>query len=303
MQQMKELGLQNVRKEEVLVPVWIRGEESLELSAPIQYEIAMLGLGMSVGTPPGGIEAEVLVVGSFEDLARRSDAEVAGKLVLFDVPYVGYGRTVPYRSRGAIAAAERGAVAALVRSIGPDGQRLPHTGTTSYDEAVPKIPAAAVSSEDASMMRRMQERDDRIVARLEMGARTEPDKISHNVIGEVIGRELPEEIVVVRGHIDSWDVRQGAQDDGVGCMISLGAAASTRARSRRTRPRWPSWPGHSPRWRARCDPERRRPIACADQSACSTTTRTWPSSSARRFGFWTNCTSTCSRGRSIESAR
>lgn len=224
MQQMRELGLQNVRKEEVQVPVWIRGEESLALSSPMGYPVAMLGLGMSVGTSPEGIEAEVLVVDSFDDLAQRSDQEIAGKIVLFDVPYEGYGRTVPYRVRGASAASARGAVAALVRSIGPDGQRLPHTGTLRYDDAVKPIPAAAISSEDASMMRRMQDRGDRIVARLQMQARTEPDRISHNVIGEVIGRELPDEIVVIGGHIDSWDVGQGAQDDGAGCMIAVGAA-------------------------------------------------------------------------------
>jgi carboxypeptidase Q len=223
-EQMRALGLQNVRKEAVMVPVWIRGEESLELTSPMQYDIAMLGLGGSIGTPAEGIEAQVVVVESFDDLDARPDEAITGRIVLFDVPYQGYGRTVPYRSRGAIAAARKGAVALLVRSIGPNGMRLPHTGTMVYDESVPRIPAAAVSSEDAMMMRRMQDRGDRIVARLKMQARTEPDRLSHNVVGELVGRELPEEVVVIGGHIDSWDVGQGAQDDGVGCMISLAAA-------------------------------------------------------------------------------
>jgi carboxypeptidase Q len=166
----------------------------------------------------------VVVVESFDDLDARPDEAITGRIVLFDVPYQGYGRTVPYRSRGAIAAARKGAVALLVRSIGPNGMRLPHTGTMVYDESVPRIPAAAVSSEDAMMMRRMQDRGDRIVARLKMQARTEPDRLSHHVVGELVGRELPEEVVVIGGHIDSWDVGQGAQDDGVGCMISLAAA-------------------------------------------------------------------------------
>jgi carboxypeptidase Q len=221
---MRGYGLQNVRKEEVLVPVWIRGEESLRLIEPASHHIAMLGLGGSVGTPPGGIRAEVLRVTSFDDLTALDPTAARGKIVLFDVPYTGYGSTVQYRSRGASAAAERGAVAALVRSVGLDGMRTPHTGALRYDEAVPRIPGAAIAFEDANLMARSLERGDRVVAELAMGASSAPDRISHNVLAEVVGREKPEEIVVIGGHIDSWDVGQGAQDDGVGCILAVEAA-------------------------------------------------------------------------------
>lgn len=222
--EMTSMGFQNVRKDPVQVPTWIRGEESLTLLEPMRLDIPMLGLGMSVGTPAGGVTGEVVVVDDFDQLESMSVSDVSGRIVLFNAPYVGYGSTVGYRVQGAVAAAQRGAIAALVRSIGPPGHRTPHTGTMRYRDDVPRIPGAAIATEDADMFARLARDGVRSVVRLEMDARTEPDRLSHNLIAEVVGREKPEEIIVIGGHIDSWDVGTGAQDDGVGCMIAVEAA-------------------------------------------------------------------------------
>ncbi len=222
--ELRSMGFENVRKEPVQVPVWIRGDESLTLLEPMELDVPMLGLGMSVGTPPGGLTGEVVVVEDFDELEAMSVSEVSGRIVLFDAPYRGYGRTVPYRTQGAIAAAQRGAIAALVRSIGPPGLRTPHTGTMRYRDDTARIPAAAIATEDSDMIARLDASGRRVVVRLEMEARNAPDGLSHNLIAEVVGREKPEEVVVIGGHIDSWDVGTGAQDDGVGCLIAVDAA-------------------------------------------------------------------------------
>ncbi len=171
----------------------------------------MPGLGGSIATTPDGITAEVLVVGSFEELERRAN-EARGKIVLFDVPFTTCGETVRYRTGGAVAAARAGAVAALVHSITPFSMQTPHTGGMRYEASVPQIPAASITLKEAMLLRRMQERGQRIVVRLRMSARTLPDALSRNVVAELRGRERPEEVVVLGGHIDSWDVGQGAMD-------------------------------------------------------------------------------------------
>jgi carboxypeptidase Q len=217
--EMKREGLENVRGEEVMVPRWVRGTESVELVSPRSQRLAMLGLGGSIGTPAGGITAEVLVVNGFDDLKARATV-ARGKVVLFDVPFTSYGATVRYRANGAVEAARVGAVAALVRSVTPYSMRTPHTGGMRYDSTVTRIPAAAVTVEDAMMLHRMQDRGERIVVKLTMGAETLPDARSRNVVAEIRGRELPDEIVVIGGHIDSWDVGTGAMDDGGGVVIA-----------------------------------------------------------------------------------
>jgi carboxypeptidase Q len=217
--QMQRDGLQNVRGEPVMVPHWVRGAESAELVSPRRAPLTMLGLGMSVGTPPGGIEAEVMVVSSFDEFTRRS-GEARGKIVLFDAPFVGYGQTVRYRTTGASVAARAGAVAVLIRSVAAYSIRSPHTGTLTYDSTAPQIPAAALSVEDAMMLHRMADRGERVAVRLTMGAQMLPDAPSRNVMGEIVGRERPREVVVLGGHIDSWDVGNGAMDDGGGVVVS-----------------------------------------------------------------------------------
>jgi carboxypeptidase Q len=217
--EMKKDGLQNVRGEPVLVPRWVRGRESLELLGPRADTLVMLGLGGSVGTPPQGIEGEVLVVSSFEELSKRA-VEARGKIVLFDAPFTSYGQTVAYRQSGAIEAARAGAIASLIRSVASYSMKTPHTGSMRYDSAAPRIPHAAVSVEDALMLHRMQDRGEKIRVRLKMEARTLPDVQSRNVMGEIVGRERPDEVIVLGGHIDSWDVGQGAMDDGGGVVAA-----------------------------------------------------------------------------------
>ncbi len=234
-QSMREDGLQNVRLQPVMVPRWVRGEEHAEIVSPALQRLSILGLGRSPGTPPGGITAEVVVVGSFGALDSLPDDAVRGRIVLYDVPFTNYGVTGRYRTRGPRRAALRGAVAALVRSVTPTSLRTPHTGATS--DSLPLVPAAAVTLEDAAMIHRLIARGERVRVHLEMGAHTLPDSLSHNVLGEIRGRETPNEVVVIGGHLDSWDVGQGAQDDGGGVVISLEAMRLIRQlglRPRRT---------------------------------------------------------------------
>jgi carboxypeptidase Q len=220
---MKKDGLENVRTERAMVPRWVRGRESLVIVDPPHHQTPMLGLGGSVATPPEGLEAEVLVVRNFDELIARA-GEARGKIVLYNAAYVSYGQTNVYRTTGASRAAQHGAVAALVRSIGPVGLRTPHTGALTYAENAPRIPAAAIPAEDAERLQRLSDRGVRIRVRLQMEAHFEPDAESFNVVGEIRGGELPDEVVLVGGHFDSWDVGAGASDDGVGCVVTWEAA-------------------------------------------------------------------------------
>jgi carboxypeptidase Q len=235
--EMKRDGLENVHTEPVMVTHWVRGTESAALVSPRSAPLPVLGLGRSVGTPPGGIAAPVLVVRDFAELRARA-AEAKGKIVLFDFPFdtsqhpfAAYGQAVQYRAYGVDSAAAVGAVAALVRSVTPHSLRTPHTGGLSYADTVrtvPRIPGAAVTVEDAEMLHRMQQRGERVVVRLTMGARTLPPARSRNVIAELRGSERPDEVVVVGGHIDSWDVGQGAMDDGGGSVAAWEALRLVR---------------------------------------------------------------------------
>ena len=216
---MEKDGLANVRREKVMVPHWVRGTESLMLVAPRRQLLPMLGLGGSIATPAAGITAEVLVVASFDELTQRA-AEAKGKIVLYDAEWRDYGYNGSFRRLGAIAAAKAGAVASLARSAGPYSMRTPHTGSMSYDSTGKKIPHASVTSEDAMMIRRMINRGEKVRVTLKMSAKTLPDAQSYNVMGELRGREKPSEIVVMGGHIDSWDVGQGAMDDAGGVVIA-----------------------------------------------------------------------------------
>jgi len=212
-------GLENVRGEKVMVPHWVRGRESAEIVAPVRHPLVMLGLGNSVGTPPGGIEAEAVVVRSFDELDARG-AALKGKIVVYNVPWTGYGETVRYRGGGASRAAAHGAIGMLLRSVGQPGLRTPHTGALNYAPGIPQIPAAAITNEDADRLQRLQDRRQKLVVRLSMEARMLPDAESANVIGEIVGRERPDEVVVLGCHFDSWDVGTGATDDGGGCIAS-----------------------------------------------------------------------------------
>ncbi|MFO0974244.1 MAG: M20/M25/M40 family metallo-hydrolase [Phycisphaerae bacterium] len=229
-------GHEAVALEPVSVVHWVRGRESCELVEPRAMPMAMLGLGGSVATPPGGISAEVKVVHDEAELERLGSG-AAGRIVLFDNPMppfdaahgARYGETVRFRGKGASLAAKKGAVACLIRSVTAHSLRTPHTGAMRYEEGVAKIPAAALSTEDAAMISRLTTRGQRVAVRLEMEAHTEPaPAMSANVVGELRGRERPEEVVVIGGHIDSWDVGQGAHDDGAGCAMAMEALTVLR---------------------------------------------------------------------------
>jgi carboxypeptidase Q len=216
---MKKDGLDNVHTERVMVPKWVRGAESGFIVEPARHQLQVLGLGGTVPTPAAGIESDVMVVQSFDELRGRA-AEARGKIVLYNAPFTNYGDTVVYRTTGARTASQLGAVAVLVRSIGPVGLRTPHTGAVNYTPEAPAIPAAAVSAEDASRIARLVAAGRRVRVSLSLSSRLEPDAESFNVVGEIRGRERPDEIVLIGGHLDSWDVGAGASDDGVGCIVT-----------------------------------------------------------------------------------
>jgi len=217
--EMKAEGLAT-RLQPVMVPHWVRGKESLEVVAPVPRSLAMLGLGMSVGTPPEGITAEAVVVRDFEELEKLGRAAVEGKIVVYAVEWRGYGPTVQYRTQGPSRAAALGARAALVRSATGVSLYTPHTGTLTYAEGQPRIPAAAIAPEDAAWFLRMREAGQTVTVKLKMEAKQLPDAPSANVIAEIRGREKPEEVVVMGGHYDSWDVGDGAHDDGAPCIAA-----------------------------------------------------------------------------------
>lgn len=222
-ERMRADGFPEVRTEPVTVPRWVRGDERLEIVNPVPSPLVVLGLGGSVATPPEGVTAPLMVVRSFDELHRRA-SEACGRIVLFDVPFGGYGQTVVYRATGAVNAARVGAVAALVRSVGPIGLRTPHTGGMTYAEGTPQIPAAAVPVEDANRLARLVASGRDVTLRLTMSSTRQADVTSANVVAEIPGRERPEEIILVGGHFDSWDPAGGASDDGVGCVATWEAA-------------------------------------------------------------------------------
>lgn len=232
---MRADGHENVRIEKVKVPHWVRGAESLKMTAPYARDLPLIGLGGTVATPRRGVSGEVVSVHSFDELAALGD-KVKGKIVLYDVPMPeytrekgsGYGAVFMYRYAGPSKAAAQGAVAVLVRSLTTRSLRTPHTGTLGYDDKQPKIPAAAVTVEDAELMTRLIAAGEHVKVTLKLSAKTLPDADSGNVIGEIVGREKPDEVVVIGAHIDSWDVGQGAQDDGGSCAAVMQALTVLR---------------------------------------------------------------------------
>lgn len=237
-------GQEHVCGEPVEVPHWTRGAESLVLTAPHARRMLMLGLGGSVGTPAEGITAPVVVAPDEAGLEALGEG-ARGKIVLFNFPMPrdnesaggGYGKAVRYRVNGASMAAKHGAVAALVRSVTTRSLQTPHTGGMRYDEKQPKIPTAAITVEDAEQLARYYAAGTPIEATLRMGAAWHEPAESRNVVAEIVGREKPEEVVIISGHIDAWDVGHGAHDDGGGAisaMETLGVLRRLGLRPRRT---------------------------------------------------------------------
>lgn len=221
--QLSEDGFENIYGQKVTAPHWVRGNEFVKMHLPHERELPMLGLGNSIGTYVGPIRAEAIVVSSFDQLEEIS-TRVDGKIVIYNMPWTNYGETVQYRTRGAIEAAKHGAVASLIRSVTPFSMQTPHTGNSSYEEGIDQIPHAALTPEDVKFMQRMQERGETIELEIYMEARNLPDTESRNVIAEITGSEFPEEIITIGGHIDSWDVGQGAMDDAGGVFAAWEAA-------------------------------------------------------------------------------
>jgi len=225
---LRALKFANVRAEKVTVPVWKRDSESGEIVSPWPQRLVLTALGDSVATPENGIEGEIFEVHSLEELAGRG-AEARGKIVFFDkkmertADFHGYSTAVDVRGKGASAAARFGAIGVLIRSIGTDSNRLPHTGGLRYDEKLPKIPAAALAAPDADLVERLGKAGPvRVRFRLACGAQAPAE--SANVVAEVVGRTRPDEIVLLGAHLDSWDLGTGAIDDGAGCGIVIEAA-------------------------------------------------------------------------------
>lgn len=227
---MRKDGQENCRREKVMVPKWTRGDEWAALVEPRREKMHMLGLGMSVGTPSDGVTGRVVVVQDEESFEKAAE-QMKGAIVLFNNPMPKwtpeegshYGTCVRFRGKGPKMAAEKGAIACLVRSVTAHSLRSPHTGATHYDEKLLNIPAAAISTEDADMLERMYDAGAKPVVTLKMDAKHHGLVPSANVIGELRGSERPDEVVVISGHLDAWDVGQGAHDDGGGCVAAMEA--------------------------------------------------------------------------------
>ncbi|EKE68278.1 M20/M25/M40 family metallo-hydrolase [Gallaecimonas xiamenensis] len=226
---LKSLGFDKVYTEAVTIPTWTRGTIHAEIEAPYRQHLVISALGGSVGTDENGINAEVAFFDSIDDLKAADAKAVKGKIVFINKRMVRaqdgfqYGTTVAGRSKGAVEAAKLGAKAVLIRSVGTSPHRFAHTGVMRYQEGVARIPAAAVSVPDADLIEAMVKRGQPVRLHLELSAEPGPDTTVHNVIAEVTGSEKPDEVVVISGHLDSWDEGQGAIDDGAGVAIAAAA--------------------------------------------------------------------------------
>ncbi|GGA67505.1 peptidase M28 [Arenimonas soli] len=228
---MQAMGFDKVYLEPVTFPVWLRQHERAEVLAPYPQPLVVTALGGSVGTGGAPIEAEIVAFASLDALKAAPEGSLEGKIAVITNRMVrfkdgrGYGPAVGARSNGAVEAARKGAIAILIRSIGTSSDRFAHTGTMRYVADVPRIPAAALSNPDADLIEHMVARGKPVRLRLDIGAETVADYTSHNVIGEIRGRDLPDEVVTIGGHLDSWDLGTGAIDDGAGIGITFAAGA------------------------------------------------------------------------------
>ncbi|GAB2548390.1 M28 family peptidase [Rufibacter soli] len=232
-QEMEKMGLDRVYLQEVMVPHWVRGDK--EYAAIVNSrisptrEVNVLALGGSVATPANGLTAEVLEVQSIDELKKLGKKKVQGKIVFFNRAFnqthittgLAYRDAVDQRSSGPSEAAKLGAVGVVVRSMASNSDDFPHTGGLKYAEDAPKIPAVAISSKGADLLTKLLKEDEKLQFHLRMNPQWLPDVLSYNVIGEIKGSERPDEIIVVGGHLDSWDIGEGAHDDGTGCVQSM----------------------------------------------------------------------------------
>ncbi|XP_064484694.1 carboxypeptidase Q-like [Ornithodoros turicata] len=223
---LQKAGVDSVTTEPVVVPVWSRGEEKCRMLKPREMDMDILGLGASVPTVDGGITARVVLVKTFDELERRKD-EVNGSIVVFNPTWKSYASYYPYRTRGAVEASRHGALAALVRSGTPFSLYTVHTGGVSYAEDVPRIPTAAITVEDADLLDRILARGHEVILHLSMKSNYSEGE-SRNIVADIKGTVFPEQYVIAGAHTDSWDVGQGAMDDGGGVLISVRMAQFLR---------------------------------------------------------------------------
>ena len=230
---MEDFGFDSVWLQPVMVPHWVRGQKEigriLNSKKMGTVDVAICALGGSVGTGPEGISASIVEVKSFEELASLGAKNVQGKLVFFNRPmdpaqlqtFAAYGGAVNQRGGGASEAAKFGAVGVIVRSMGVNVETYPHTGGMRYADGIAKIPAMAISTKDANLLSRLLKEDKGILFYMEAHCQTLEDAPSFNVIGQINGSEYKDEIIAIGGHLDSWDLGQGAHDDGAGCVQSI----------------------------------------------------------------------------------
>ncbi|MDJ0916546.1 MAG: M28 family peptidase [Woeseiaceae bacterium] len=228
-QELAELGFQNIRVEPFPIPYWSRRVDRASIVSPAPQDMVITALGGSTSTPPGGVEAEVIRFENMNELRAASSDVVSNKIVFIDEKMTrtqdgsGYGMAVRKRRNCALTTSQKGGAACLIRSVGTQQRRFAHTGMMFRSAVVGDGPAAAVSPPDADQLTRLLEKGP-VKVRLEVEVETQPEAPSGNVIAEVVGRERPEEIVLIGCHLDSWDLGTGAVDDGAGCGIVVGAA-------------------------------------------------------------------------------
>jgi len=227
----KALGYDKVYLQPVTHPVWQRGHEQAEVLSPFPQKLHITALGGSVGTNGKTLDAQIVEFASLDALKAAPENSLNGKIAFINKRMErhkdgsGYGPVVAGRGAGAVEAAKKGALAVIIRSVGTDSNRLPNTGRMPYDDAVKKIPAAALSVPDADLVEHMLKRGKPVTLRLDIAAGLTGTYTSYNVIGEIRGREKPDEVVVIGGHLDSWDLGTGAVDDGAGVSITMAAGA------------------------------------------------------------------------------
>ena len=229
---LKDAGADTVYLQPCMVPHWIRGEKekgNIKLTDGSKYQLHLCALGNSEGTGKKGLTAPVVEVSNFEELNKLGNEGIKGKIVFFNFPmnptyvrsFMAYGESGAYRTRGPARAAKYGAVGVMVRSLASNLDDFPHTGTTLYNDSFPKIPAVAISTNDAEWLSKQLKNNSVTSAYIRTTSTMLPDAPSFNVVGEIRGSQFPNEIITVGGHLDSWDLAEGAQDDGAGCVQSI----------------------------------------------------------------------------------
>lgn len=236
---MEDYGFEKVFLQDVMVPHWVRGakEEAYIENGKTKTKVPVVALGGSVATPLAGIKAEVIEVKTFDELKALGEAKVKGKIVLFNRPmdptkintFEAYAGAVGQRGTGASEAAKYGAVGAIVRSMTTLQDDIPHTGSMRYATGIPMIPTAAISTNGANLLSKLLKENPKLKFYFKQNCETLPDAPSHNVVGEIRGTEKPDEIIVVGGHLDSWDLAEGAQDDGSGCVQAIEVLRAMKA--------------------------------------------------------------------------